>query len=51
MAPVSGTEYPAFVQGIPGEWLGIAVGAAFVLIAWLLPSRFRGSRQVAAPAE
>ena len=49
LAPVSGTEYPAFVQVMPGEWLGIAVGAAFVLIAWLLPSRFRGSRQVAAP--
>ena len=39
---IGGTDYPALFSGIAGEWLGIAMGIGFVLVAWLLPDRFGG---------
>jgi uncharacterized protein len=51
LAPVSGTDYPGLFGGIAGEWLGIAVGVAFVLVAWLLPARIGGPSPKALPAE
>jgi len=36
---ISGTDYPALIDAIPGEWLGIAVGMTFIVIAMVLPSR------------
>jgi uncharacterized protein len=37
LGPAPGTNYPALVDTVPGEWLGIGVGVAFILIAALLP--------------
>ena len=42
LAPVSGTDYSALYGAVAGEWLGIGIGFAFVVIAWLLPVRIGG---------
>lgn len=34
---ISGTKYTSLVGGIPGEWIGVAVGLIFVAAAFLLP--------------
>jgi len=51
LAPVSGTDYPALFSGVAGEWLGIAIGVAFIAVAWLLPARIGGAGRQALPAE
>jgi len=51
LGPVSGTEYPALLNVMPGEWLGLLVGLAFVLIAWVLPERVDTRKRQAVPAE
>ena len=43
LGPIAGTKFPALVAGVPGEWLGIAVGIAFCVVAALLPGRLRGT--------
>lgn len=48
---VGGTKYSAFFDSVPGEWLGIGIGAAFLLIAALLPSGSASQQAQAAPAE
>ena len=51
LGPVSGTDYPALLSVVPGEWLGLLAGVAFVLIAWMLPERFGTGKRQAVPAE
>lgn len=51
LGTVSGTGYPSVFGSVSGEWLGLAIGVGFVLIAWLLPPRLSGGRKVSAPAE
>ena len=42
LGAISGTDYPALLSSIPGEWLGIAMGLALVGIAVALPDSLRG---------
>lgn len=52
LGQIEGASYPAIIPGVSGEWLGLALGVVFVLIAVLLPERLVGSkRSVATPAE
>lgn len=52
LGQIEGADYPALLPGVSGDWLGLAVGVAFVLIAILLPERFVGAKRPAArPAE
>jgi len=51
LAPVSGADYPSLLSGVAGEWLGIGIGVAFVLIAWVLPGRIGTANKHAVPAE
>lgn len=51
LGPIVDTEYPALLDAIPGEWLGVIVGAAFVLIAWLLPARIGAAAKQPLAAE
>jgi len=39
---ISGTKYPALLSSVPGEWIGIAMGAALIGIAFALPGSLRG---------
>lgn len=39
LGPIAGTKYPALFASVPGEWLGLVVGLAFIVIAWILPGR------------
>ncbi|MCF3628689.1 YeeE/YedE thiosulfate transporter family protein [Thalassospiraceae bacterium LMO-SO8] len=41
LGPLSGTSYPAMLDGISGEWVGLALGVAFIAVAALLPGRLR----------
>ncbi|MBX2854424.1 MAG: YeeE/YedE family protein [Rhodobacteraceae bacterium] len=50
LGAVPGAGYPALVPGAPGDMIGLALGAAFILIAFALPDRLRRS-DVAVPAE
>jgi len=50
LGPIDGTDYPALF-GMPGEWIGLVLGVAFIAIAAVLPSRLIGARGAAAPAE
>jgi hypothetical protein len=43
LGPIAGTKYPAMVEGIPGEWLGLVLGVLFIVVAAALPGRLRGS--------
>jgi len=36
---IAGTKYPALFTGSSGEWIGLALGVAFILIAAVLPDR------------
>ena len=31
LAPVGGTDYPSLFGGLSGEWLGLAIGVAFII--------------------
>lgn len=50
LGAIDGTDYPALVAGLPGEWIGIGVGLALVAVAFVLPARLRDSGAVDAPA-
>ncbi len=47
LGTVSGSKFPALFEGVPGEWIGMALGAVFVLIAVLLPASLRGGSEKA----
>ncbi len=52
LGAISGTSYPALVSGVAGEWIGLGLGIAFVVIAALLPDRLVSGRKPAdLPAE
>jgi uncharacterized protein len=51
LGQVAGTEYATLFETVPGDWLGIAVGVAFVLIAALLPRGVGSQKAQALPAE
>jgi len=36
---IAGTKFPAMIEGASGEWLGLAIGVAFVVVALVLPAR------------
>lgn len=42
LGTIDGTSYPALIEGMSGEWIGIAVGLALVAIAFALPQSLRG---------
>lgn len=42
LGAISGTDYPALLSAVPGEWIGIAAGCALVGIAFALPASLRG---------
>lgn len=49
LGPVAGTDYPAVIDGVSGEVLGIVIGVAFIVIGLALPRRLAGgSRPLAA---
>lgn len=49
---IAGTKYPALFAGLPGEWIGLGLGVAFILIAAVLPDRLtRGETERLMPAE
>lgn len=43
---VEGTNYPALLSGMPGEVIGLIMGALFILIAALLPRAVRTRKTV-----
>lgn len=50
LGAVPGSGYEALIPGLPGDILGIVMGAVFVLVAFVLPDRIAGApRRV--PAE
>ena len=50
LGEIAGTDYPALIPGVPGEWLGIVLGIVFLVVAYVLPDRLVG-RKFVAPAE
>jgi hypothetical protein len=51
LGPIGGTDYPALFSGLSGEVFGLLAGAAFIVIAWLLPKRIGGARRLPVAAE
>lgn len=51
LAPVAGTDYPSVLGAMSGEWLGLAIGVALIVLAWVLPARLGDGRTMSAPAE
>jgi len=51
LGPIGGTDYPALFSGLSGEAFGLLAGAAFMMIAWLLPRRIGGARRQPVAAE
>jgi len=39
---IAETSYPGVLEAASGEWLGLAVGAVFVIVAVVLPESLRG---------
>ena len=37
LGQISGTSYPALFETLPGELVGIVIGVAFILVAFMLP--------------
>lgn len=50
LGPIVGTDYPALMSGVSGEFVGLGLGIALVLVAMLLPGRLL-ARGTAKPAE
>ncbi len=48
LGAVAGTDYPALFPGLSGEVLGIAVGVALIIVAFLLPDSLRPGEGIAA---
>jgi hypothetical protein len=42
LGKIAGTDYPALIEGVSGEMLGIGVGIVLIVIAFVLPNRLRG---------
>lgn len=42
LGAIAGTKYGHLVGALPGEVIGIVVGALFIAVAWLLPDRLAG---------
>jgi hypothetical protein len=51
LGEISGQSYPALFAGVPGEWIGLVMGIAFIVIAAVLPSRLKPMPKAEAPAE
>jgi len=51
LGAISDANANALLTSVPGEWLGLVLGLALILIAWALPSRFGSGRAVVLPAE
>lgn len=51
LGSVPGAKYDALIAGMPGDLIGIALGVAFIAIAFVLPTRLRGQPATPAPAE
>ncbi|UUX51143.1 YeeE/YedE family protein [Nisaea acidiphila] len=47
---IAGTSYPVLMD-IPGELVGLVLGAAFIAIAWFLPDRIVGAKNRTVAAE
>lgn len=43
LGSIDGTFYAPMFAGISGEWVGMALGLLFILVAILLPDRLRGA--------
>jgi len=41
LGPLDGTKYPSLIDGVSGEWLGLGLGFALILIAAILPQKLR----------
>lgn len=39
LGSIAGTKYPALFSSLSGEWVGLALGIAFIIIAFVLPNR------------
>ncbi|TCP61833.1 hypothetical protein EV663_10313 [Rhodovulum bhavnagarense] len=50
LGTVPGADYPAAFPTLPGDLAGIAIGAAFIVIAFILPRRFSRKRAPAGEA-
>lgn len=50
LGTIEGSGYPALIDGLPGETVGLAMGFIFILIAFVLPRRLTGGHAVE-PAE
>lgn len=50
LGAIPGADYPA-LTGLPGDILGIVMGAVFVLVAFVLPERLVPGRSRVQPAE
>lgn len=50
LGTVEGSGYPALMEGVSGEAVGLAVGLVLILIAFALPRSLTGSRAIE-PAE
>lgn len=50
LGTIEGSGYPALIDGLPGEAVGLAMGFIFILIAFVLPRRLTGGHAVE-PAE
>lgn len=50
LGTIENSGYPALIDGLPGEAIGLAMGFIFILIAFVLPRRLAGGPAVE-PAE
>lgn len=48
LGAVSGANWPALLPSVSGEWLGLALGAVFIVVAFALPEQPGRSAQPAA---
>lgn len=49
LGEITGQTYPALMVGVPGEWIGVGMGIAFILIAMVLPARIKPKRETTVP--
>ena len=45
LGSINGTDYPAMLSMLDGEWLGVLLGVVFIGIAWLLPGTSETPRE------
>ncbi|PID63787.1 MAG: hypothetical protein CSB44_00845 [Gammaproteobacteria bacterium] len=46
LGAISEADYTALFTGVPGEWIGIALGIAFIAVAFLLPASLRSTQTI-----